>query len=685
MIINADAIQWAKEYEGELFHALICDPPYHLQSLGKPRPDLQEYDEGKGNPYARQQASTGFMQTSWDGGNIAFQPKTWKAFYNILLPGAFGMAFGGSRTAHRMAVAIEDAGFIIFPMIAWVTGQSFPKAHRVTYDSKQFCQCDYSPPQSPQNDSQDSELGANRKDVDSQLNYLKDSYQNDEQLQSLSMDGQDTEPLPTDVSKHNHSCVTLIEIRQGNESLHIPFRVQHIHRLSKTDCPCHSVSASQLSQGYTDVKYPDSDSKLANRDGNEAVSLPSIDRDGDTSASDNQHKHNSGFSFPYDSPLEGSRSHYTTGCPKCGKIKKEVWEGHRYGMQVLKNAVEPIIVFQKPYEGRPVDSITETGAGAINIDGGRIGLVDIENHTTEAKSGLGKSIYGEYENKPIPLSDLPRYNKSGRWPSNFCLTHSAQCQMIGYRDSDSYQINRFTDGAKPFGDGAGHEFESEEVEGGRVPVWECVEGCPVLALDRQSGHLAGAGNKIGTPRKSGSFFSDEQMQQNFKYDKGGTASRFFHQSHWAIENADPFVYQAKVSVSERNAGLSNQVHDIGHNTRDVCSNCGGRIFQNKDRPSACTCDDQKRVHEKVRNPHPTLKPIALIEHLATLLLPPKEYAPRRIFVPFAGVSSEVIGCWRAGWEEITGIELESEYAEIGKARLEYWKKQGVQLDLFEEK
>src|SRR3990172_13172317 len=47
-------------------------------------------------------------------------------------------------------------------------------------------------------------------------------------------------------------------------------------------------------------------------------------------------------------------------------------QGHRYGLQALKPALEPIIVFQKPYEGKPQENITRTGAGVLNVDGGTI-------------------------------------------------------------------------------------------------------------------------------------------------------------------------------------------------------------------------------------------------------------------------------------------------------------------------
>jgi DNA modification methylase len=87
--------------------------------------------------------------------------------------------------------------------------------------------------------------------------------------------------------------------------------------------------------------------------------------------------------------------------------------------------------------------------------------------------------------------------------------------------------------------------------------------------------------------------------------------------------------------------------------------------------------------KKRRNPHPTLKPISLARYLATLLLPPAMYAPRRIFVPFAGVASECIGAHQALWEEIVGIEMDEQYCQIAKMRAEYWQKKGIQLEMFQ--
>lgn len=72
-----------------------------------------------------------FMNKGWDRSGIAFQKKTWEKCFQALKPGGYLLAFGGSRTFHRIAVAIEDAGFEIRDVIMWVYGSGFPKSHNV--------------------------------------------------------------------------------------------------------------------------------------------------------------------------------------------------------------------------------------------------------------------------------------------------------------------------------------------------------------------------------------------------------------------------------------------------------------------------------------------------------------------------------------------------------------------------
>lgn len=70
----------------------------------------------------------GFMNKEWDNTGIAYDVEMWKLCLEILKPGGHLLSFGGSRTYHRMACAIEDAGFEIRDQIMWIYGQGFPKS-----------------------------------------------------------------------------------------------------------------------------------------------------------------------------------------------------------------------------------------------------------------------------------------------------------------------------------------------------------------------------------------------------------------------------------------------------------------------------------------------------------------------------------------------------------------------------
>ena len=71
------------------------------------------------------------MGKGWDSTGIAFQKETWELAFQLLKPGGHLLAFSGSRTYHRMAVAIEDAGFEIRDQIMWLYGSGFPKSLNV--------------------------------------------------------------------------------------------------------------------------------------------------------------------------------------------------------------------------------------------------------------------------------------------------------------------------------------------------------------------------------------------------------------------------------------------------------------------------------------------------------------------------------------------------------------------------
>jgi site-specific DNA-methyltransferase (adenine-specific) len=102
-LINADCIQAMRAMPDNSVDAIVTDPPYEL----------------------------GFMGKSWDASGIAFNIEVWQEALRVIKPGGHLIAFSGSRTYHRMAVAIEDAGFQIRDQIMWVYGSGFPKSHNI--------------------------------------------------------------------------------------------------------------------------------------------------------------------------------------------------------------------------------------------------------------------------------------------------------------------------------------------------------------------------------------------------------------------------------------------------------------------------------------------------------------------------------------------------------------------------
>ena len=129
MLVNGDCLEEIQKLvdKGVQVDSIVTDPPYHLTSIVE-RFGKEGSAPAKDKDGAFQRQSKGFMGKEWDGGDIAFRKETWELFMKVLKPGGHLLAFSGSRTYHRMAVAIEDAGFDIRDQIMWLYGSGFPKS-----------------------------------------------------------------------------------------------------------------------------------------------------------------------------------------------------------------------------------------------------------------------------------------------------------------------------------------------------------------------------------------------------------------------------------------------------------------------------------------------------------------------------------------------------------------------------
>ena len=130
---HGDCIEQMKKLEDKSIDLILCDPPYHLTSIVKRfgkkgcAPASTKNNDGS---FSR--LSKGFMGKEWDGldenGGIAFNVDMWREAHKVLKDDGYLMAFSGTRTYHRMAKAIEEAGFEIVTITDYTYGSGFPKA-----------------------------------------------------------------------------------------------------------------------------------------------------------------------------------------------------------------------------------------------------------------------------------------------------------------------------------------------------------------------------------------------------------------------------------------------------------------------------------------------------------------------------------------------------------------------------
>jgi len=123
---HGDCLEVMRSMPDASIDAVVTDPPYHL-TTGK-RGGSGPASICLDTPAGRARIGTGFMGKAWDGGDIAHRPEVWAEAIRLCKPGAHLLAFGGTRTYHRLVCAVEDAGWEIRDQIGWAFGSGFPKS-----------------------------------------------------------------------------------------------------------------------------------------------------------------------------------------------------------------------------------------------------------------------------------------------------------------------------------------------------------------------------------------------------------------------------------------------------------------------------------------------------------------------------------------------------------------------------
>ena len=618
MILTGDCLEIMPTLEAESVDSIVTDPPYGLSFMGK----------------------------DWDHGvpGVPF----WEAALRVAKPGAFLLAFGGTRTFHRLAVAIEDAGWEIRDTVMWVYGSGFPKSLDV---SKAI----------------DKAAGAERKQIGVKkreggpTGFTSDKGWHDGPM------GNEPKMTPlyapaTDAARQWEGWGTAL--KPAHEPVIVGYRPltkpQFVAILAENirSLLCQCLPANDAEKSFTDTQAKSYEAarsvpdhariyELANSGNVRFVASRFICRSAESNVATENSVHENvrqngnqdvipeaitllGMVEDFSNQLTDIFMSDTAGNIEASTVLSwnnisdallnqanifTIATGIRlttalrtlslFLSQIISNDIgnsslnlspnfEPIIVARKPIEGNVAENVLKYGTGGLNIDGCRVEYSsendkDIAHYNALGMERLSKD-YGEKLGSfdggwKKHHPEMPE----GRWPAN--LIHDGSDEVVGL-------FPHSTSGAmkKPY------EYKNN-------------------------------GFSMGAPAGSTRQIHDSNE---------GSAARFF--------------YCAKSSRAERERGLEDAPKMAGHEAVDRDEGSAGL---NSPRAGA------GRTARTVGNHHPTVKPLALMVYLCRLVTPPSGV----ILDPFMGSGSTGKAATLEGFQFI-GIELEKEYAEIAERRID---------------
>jgi len=316
---------------------------------------------------------------------------------------------------------------------------------------------------------------------------------------------------------------------------------------------------------------------------------------------------------------------YGSGFPKSHNLKgdKEGWG------TALKPAWEPIILARKPLEGTVAENVQKWGTGAINVDGCRIeaGKPWYRPNTGNGSRKFATTYAQDKWTKEQMSKGATEFgSKNGRWPAN--LIHDGSEEVLaGFPNSKSGGEN----GKRTRPNSPGWGMNAQTITDGRLP---------------DSGSAARFFYCARLSREEGEI-------ERYARDGALVICKDGNPNGWELEprdlsNTPRFFYCAKASRVEREMGLGGM-----ENNAKVGFNASLRGYDGK-------------VHGETRlkNHHPTVKPLALMRYLCRLITPPGGI----VLDLFMGSGTTGMACKAEGFEFI-GIELDGEYHKIAEKRI----------------
>ena len=615
-LLLGDCKEKLKELEDNSIDAIVTDPPYGLSFMGK----------------------------KWDYDVPSID--IWKECLRVLKPGGYLLSFAGTRTQHRMAVNIEDAGFEIRDMIAWIYASGFPKSLNIgkAVDKLQG--------------NEREELGdikpAGFKTAASGYTDTK-AWSGKVSKGTSQWEGWGTALKPAvesiTVALKPFNTVPYCDIieREVKELL------CQLQQLAKTVVKS-SKSNQADTKGELDIAQWSVEEYTSIQEGL-SVLMGMLQLESERTLSLNivlswlsilgevlklESKSTIEMKISLITELR------TLNSLEWGNISQSIIQakdsqiniqnadvltviGLFIGLElklkaiqepfVVENAIlrerektfapnlSPIIMSRKPLSEKTVaQNCLKWGVGGINIDECRVEVKDGDQKTRGGMTG----------------------NKSGR---------------VGYmvKDENSTFISKIDDTTGRFPANLIHDGSDE-----------------VVGLFPQT-----KGATSRTDGKGVGMFASGNKEAGVIYPDSGSASRFFKACEFAEGEAQRFLYTAKASKRERNIGCEG-LELTRHADRNIDNGVGG------DNP-------RNRTNTPKQNFHPTVKPVALMEYLVKLV----SREGQVVLDPFMGSGTTGMACKKLN-REFIGIEMMEEYMEIAKARIDGVKKR-EQLNLLKDK
>jgi len=360
-ILNGNSLEELKKFPDNYFHSVVTDPPYGLSFMGK----------------------------KWDYDVPSVE--LWTEVFRVLKEGGYLLSFSGTRTQHRMAVNIEDAGFEIRDMIAWVYGSGFPKSHNI-------------------GKALDKRNGKTTEEFIALGEYIKEKRGNLPQNKISKLFPSKTGGLT--------GCVSNWELGRN-----VPTKEQWT--ILKRELNLNNNFDYLINRIEAEREVIGKQTNIANK-GNE----------------------NTGR-YQWNTEGQERKESIDITIPSTEQAKQ--WEG--WGT-ALKPALEPITMARKPFKTTVAENVLKNGVGGINIDGCRVEYdkKDLDgrlNHSNKYKDGYGdkeRSMYGGnslLESKT--KKQIAAVNIKGRFPANFIHDGSNEVKDLfpnNIRMSSSIGIKR---------------------------------------------------------------------------------------------------------------------------------------------------------------------------------------------------------------------------------------------------